>query len=347
MTKFPDLESYIEYIAGYIDINGKKVGGFFIYPTPVINLARYDTKVVENLATQTLNEQMAYSDKQADLAGKIVQKYTRQLAKLGVEVPAEVPTCRLGIRAVDRSRRLYIENDELCMRFPFDPNLIDSLREQRKEATGTMVFDRDARVWRLGMTEQNLCWAVFFAEQTGFEQTPEVQELYQKVLEIEKSGFAIRLQATDTGFEIVNASEHLVNYINDHVGGFGSDNLLALVDNAGSLGYAVDPALMEVVAALHGDKVAVMASGRVVPLEKDQGYTLDDIVAYANLVDRMPAYMYDTQTLPAQRREDLVYLKRSVNIDNPPKLLITTTSMMIGSRKTHWFNTAEKVIILT
>ena len=347
MTKFPDLESYVEYIAGYIDINGKKVGGFFIYPTPVISLARYDTNVVENLATQTLNEQVAYSDKQAGLAAKIVQKYTRQLAKLGVEVPAELPPYRLGIRAVDRSKRLYIENDQLCMRFPFDPKLIESLREQRKEATGTMLFDREARVWRLGMTEQNLCWAVFFAEQAGFEQTPEVQELYQKVLEVERSDFAIRLQATDTGFEITNASEYLVNYINEHLGGFGADNLLALVDNAGSLGYSVDPALMEVIATMHGDKVALMASSRVVPLEKSDGYTLDDIVAYANLTDRMPAYVYDTQTLPGQRREDLVYLKRSVNIDNPPKLLITTTSMMIGSRKTHWFNTAEKVIVLT
>lgn len=347
MTKFPDLESYVEFIAGWIDINGKRTSGFFISPTPAISLARYDTGVVENLAAQTLNDGRAYTDRQATLARVLVTKYTRQLAKLGVEVPAELPPYRLGIRQMDRSKTVTIEGDKICMRFPFDPKLIDSIREQRKEATGSFEFDREARVWRLGMTEQNLVWATFFAEQAGFEQSAEVRELYQKLQAVEAEPYAIRLQATDSGFEVVNASEHLINYVNDHLGGFGADNLLALVDNAGSLGYQIDPALMEVIATLHGDKVAMMASTRVVSVEKSDGYTLDDIVEYANLVNRMPAYVYDTQTLPSQRREDLVYLKRSVNIDTPPKLLITTTSMMIGSRKTHWFNTAEKVIILT
>lgn len=347
MIKFDSVEAYIEFIAGYIDINGKKLGGFFMQPTPTVSLARYDTNVVESLANQTLNEQVAYSDKQAKLASVLVQKYTRQLAKLGVEVPNELPPYRLGIRAVDRSKRLYIEDGQLCMRFPFDPKMIESLREQRKESTGSMAFDREAKVWRLGMTEQNLCWAVYFAEQSDFDQSPEVCELYRKVLEVEKTQYAIRLQATESGFEITNASECLVNYITDHLGGFGIDNLLALVDNAGSLGYTVDPALTEVIATLYGDKVAQMASGRVITLNQEDGITLDDIVEYATLANRMPAYIYDTQTLPGQRRDDLIYLKRSVNIDMPPKLLIATTTMMIGSRKTHWFNTAEKVIIHT
>lgn len=347
MKTFPDLESYIEFIAGWIDINGKRTGGFFLYPTPVISLARYDTSAVENLAAQTLNDARAYTDRQAGLASVMVKKYTRQLAKLGVEVPDELPDCRLGIRNMDRTKSVYIEGDKICMRFPFDAKLIDAIREQRKDATGSMEFDREARVWRLGMTEQNLCWAVFFAGQSGFEQSDEIQDLYQKVQAVESTPYAIRLQATDTGFEVANASEYLINYVTEHLGGFGPDNLLTLVDNAGSLGYMVDPALMEVVATLHGDNVAQMAAGRVIPLEKADGYTIDDIVEYAKLTDRMPAYVYDTQTLPSHRREDLVYLKRSVNIDNPPKLLITTTSMMIGSRKTHWFNTAEKVIILT
>ena len=347
MTKFPNIESYIEFIAGWIDVNSKRTTGYFISPTPAVSLARYDTGVVENLASQTLNDQRAYTDRQASLATVIVKKYTRQLAKLGVEVPVELPGYRLGIRQMDRSKTVTIENDKICMRFPFDPKLIESIREQRKEATGSFEFDREDRVWRLGMTEQNLCWATFFAEQSGFEQSTEVRELYAKIQEAEATPYSIRLQATDTGFEIANASEYLVNYINEHLGGFGVDNLLTLVDNAGSLGYVVDPALVEVVATLHGDTVARLSSGRVVPVEKSDGYTLDDIVEYATLVDRMPAYVYDTQTLPSQRREDLVYLKRSVNIDKAPKLLITTTTMMIGSRKTHWFNTAEKVIILT
>lgn len=347
MTKFPDLESYVEFIAGYIDIHGRRNGGFFLTPTPAISLARYDTNVVESLATQTLQDNRAYTDKQANLVTTLVRKYTRQLSKLGIEVPETLPPYRLGIREMDRSKSVTIEGDKICMRFPFDPKLIESIREQRKEATGSFEFDREARVWRLGMTEQNLCWAVFFAEQAGFDQSDQVRELYEKVQEVESQDYTIRLQATDSGFEIANASDQLISYINENLGGFGADNLFALVDNAGSLGYSVDPALTEVIAAMHGDKMTLMASGRIVPLEAADGYTLDDIVEYAKLAGRMPAYVYDTQTLPSHRREDLIYLKRSVNIDTPPKLLITTTTMMIGSRKNHWFNTAEKVIILT
>lgn len=347
MQTFPDLESYIEFIGGWIDVTGRRTSGFFISPTPAVSLARYDTSVVENLSAQTLNDTRAYTDKQTQLATTLVRKYTRQLSKLGVHVPDTLPPCRLGVRLVDRSKSVYIHDGKLCMRFPYDPKLIESIREQRKEATGSFEFDRESRVWNLGLTEQNLTWAVYFAEQSGFEQSEEVRDLYRLIQETEAQGFGLRLQATDSGFEIINASSYLVNHITENLGGFGPDNLLALVDNAGSLGYSVDPALAEVIAELYGDKVATMASGRVIPLDKSNGFTLDDIAEYANVTDRGPAYIYDTQALPSHRREDMIYLKRSVNIEMPPKLLVTTTAMMIGTRKSHWFNTAEKVIILT
>ena len=72
---------------------------------------------------------------------------------------------------------------------------------------------------------------------------------------------------------------------------------------------------------------------------------MDQIVEYAKLVNRLPVYVYETG-IPKADTQDIVYLSRSNALDIKPKLLVSLSSLMIGSKKESWRNSAEKIIVI-
>ena len=90
---YPHIEDYLEYLGGY------EVGLAVWQPHSVnrISLARYDIAIVNSMASTTVFG-TALTDKQAELAVKLVLKYRRQFAKLNIDVaPVETPTFRLPL----------------------------------------------------------------------------------------------------------------------------------------------------------------------------------------------------------------------------------------------------------
>jgi len=96
-------EDIIEFIAGYREISGKLLQPWERIPSP-LSLARYDVQILDSLALQTVDNSRAYTQKQSELALKIIHKYRKQLNKLGhYDRP---------IHCADQKREvLYIKND--------------------------------------------------------------------------------------------------------------------------------------------------------------------------------------------------------------------------------------------
>ena len=342
---FTFVEDYIEFIGGHRDHSGKLLGLFNTVPTP-LSLARYDVSIIESLSAQTAELSKAYTDKQAELAVKLVDKYRRQLANLKtpVIVPEVLDQFRLGIRVVDRTKSIYVEDNQFIARFPYDTKLIDLLRAQTKNGQGAMKFDQKAKVWRLGMTEHMLNWLMAIGPNNGFTISDQVTDLYNAMLAVEQTPYAIELIKGDKEFTISNAPQSLVDYINEHMGGFGHDNELALYDNAEVLGYKVDPWAVSALFDKHGFNTTSMIAFRTHSFKKGS-CTLDEVVEYAKLVNRLPVYVY-TNTLPLKDTDEVKYLNRNATADIAPKVLVTLSAMMIGNKKQAWLNNAEKVFFL-
>jgi hypothetical protein len=372
--KYDHVEDYIEIIAGARKPSGERTNIFNFTPSP-INLARYDVNMLESLSHQSTNS-VGYTDRQAPLALAIALKYERQLNKLGVDVePLKVtPKYRLPLRNIDRSTKLWIEDDKIYLRFPYSTALIESIRSAAKEIDGSLRFNKDRKVWVAGLTESALNWLHTFAVAHEFAIDPAVTDLIAKILEVEQTPFAIELQADSmaTTLNITNAESSLIDYVNEHLGGFSSDNLLTLVDNSPLLGYTVNSVIEDVVIGAYGPRFWSLCANRELKAESHNAEALfKDIMQYAEATNRFPVYVYepdksDNLLLLAKQYGPVTELDRLRNyiptaemdrivyVTNVPKnyvgrlpLMISSAGMLFGGDRAVWVQNSEKIVYFT
>ena len=360
MLTYPHVEDYLEYLAGY------EVGvTALIMPNIAkISLARYDIQIVNSMANATTFG-TALTDRQAELAVKLILKYRRQFAKLGVDIsPVENPVFRVAPRKMDRTKSIWIADDRIQVKFPYDNVLIKDLQTFRETSQGRAYYDRDSKVWYLALTEYNVNWIVTWGDTNGFEVDNRVREIFYQILECEQQSFEIKLVQQGSGYTITNAADSLVEYIDAHAGGFGLDNLVKLIDHAGLCGYAIDDSVKVSSLALRyiGGKHTI----HVEPSEDN----LNMIFDYAEITNRYPVCIYNPTLLDMDlsrfEERDIVRFDRNgktptseydpygvkviyaqkipASWDFPVPLMVTTFEMMYGGKRMSWTNRAEKII---
>jgi len=349
MAAFQYIEDYLEFIGGYRDINNRKLSLFQTVPSP-LSLARYDVNIVHSLASQTSEKNTAYTDRQAELAKKIVNKYRRQLSQLPVPVtiPENFDKFRMSIRTIDRTKRAYIANNKLILKFPYDAELITAVKTQARQGDAEGNFIVEEKIWQFGLTECAINWICAISEKYNIEVDRSVTDLYIKILDCEQQPYAIELVDSGKGYEIQNGDLNLKQYIENHLGGFGYDNLLRLVDNSEPLGYTVSPTVM---AKFRNDyqgqlKPTAMTcvENRHVVFKKDQAININEIVDYAKATDRLPIYVY-AMGLPKESTDEVKYLKHQ-SVSTVIRCLISESNIMVGTRKQSWLNQAEKIFFI-
>ena len=337
------VEDLIEFIGGYRSSDNIRYGIFDTRPAP-ISLARYDVNIVDSFSQQSQGA-ISYTDKQAELAVKIVSKYTKQLAKLGVTVPADLSNFKLGIRQIDRTQSLHIENSKLIFRFPYNTTIINQVKEYTKQAQGKVEFNREEKYWELALTEPNLNWAYTVAELNKFEISLEVKNLFDLIIKAGSETYEIKLITSGDQYIITNAATSLIEYIESNLGGFSKDNLLQLIDAAPVLGYTVDPELLNEFNDTLTDDQLKLISSRGVKL-KQANVSMETIIDYARLTNRLPIYVYDTNLKHQSNSTDIIYIQRNTVLNDYVKLLVTTAQLLIGPKKQAWLVKAEKVVYL-
>jgi hypothetical protein len=361
MKTYTYVEDYLELLAGY-DVNNSYSG--LIFPSNKrISLARYDVSIVDSMATHTAFGG-ALTDRQAELCVKIILKYRRRFAKIGIDVtPVETPVFKLPPRKLDRSRRIWLDDQRIGLRFLYDRELIDSVQAYKKTSQGSATWDNDEKVWWLGLTEANVNWVVAWSISYNFEIDPLVRNLFDKILACEQTTYEIKLVKTDSGYAITNAAPSLIEYIETKLGGFGLENGIKLVDYSGVLGYTygddiIRPALLDL---FRGQRNA-----HVCP--SDSNWNL--IFAYAELTNRYPVCIYDPGLkgvdLSQFDEQDVVRFNISgktktcdynINLvkviyankipatwDHDIPLLVSTQELMYGGKRMEWLQRAEKII---
>ena len=374
MQKFTYVEEYIEALAGY-DLLSKMVS-MSLFPSTnnsrAYRLAHYDVGIVNNLANSTVWHNSALTDRQGELAVKLVLKYKKQFANNGIDVePVLNPVWRRPLRQVDRTHRIWIEDDTIKIRFPYNQALIDSFKELRKGNQGSARFNREHKIWCCGITEYNVNFISAWAP-TEFEIDPEVTALFDKILDCESRPYEIKLIKTNTGYTVANAADSLLEYISAHIG----NDVVKLIDHAGILGYTVDTEIMAEASARFGPTLEKLGLDHTIYLDTTPIIrSMNEVFEYAKITNRYPICIYDPGAVDkilvdraGLDAEDivifdhngktktkhynphtvkLVYLKKMPPTWGfPVPLLVSTHQILHGGRKLDWINRAEKIVYL-
>jgi hypothetical protein len=184
---FPDIETYIEFIAGLKDKTGKPTGKY--WPEPVVQLANYDVSFITSVSEQISNK-VALSDRQAALAYKIIEKYERQMLKHGVEQPGHRHH-RLGIRQLDRSSKAYVNaHGKVCLKFPYNEQIINAVKIFSKDSQGAVQWEMENKEWQFTMTEYNVSWVHAFASSHNMAIDASVAEMFELITEVENHEYS-------------------------------------------------------------------------------------------------------------------------------------------------------------
>ena len=370
---FPHVEDYIEIISGYRDPARSSPYGLFHSSTSPLSLARYDVNVVESFGQQAVNS-TAFTDRQAKLAIDLILKYERQLAKIGVDITPikDNPTFRLNLRTIDRSSRAWVDGETIYVRFPFNEKTIESVRATAKQSQGGIRWDHDAKVWKADLTEYNVSWMHAFALVNKFEIDVTLQTLMDKITEVETTPYAIELCAGKDKLSITNAEDTLTEYIEEHLGGFSTDNLLTLVDNSPILGYTAEKVIEEVVIEAYGHRFWSLCANRELKVDVNSNFhdNVVELIRYAETTNRWPIYLYEPDMsdrlamlfIRHFTKDQVVNLdKQQVNANtrlahcrvipkdpvNRIPLLVSSAGMIFGGDRQIWLDSAEKVVYFT
>lgn len=356
----PDIESYIEFIAGYRDSTGKQINWWV--NEPVIQLASYDIGFVTSVAESTISHSVAMSHRQAQLAEKLIGTYAKQLKKLSIDQP-DHKHYRLGHREVVHVNSLSLSGDMLFFRFTFNNKMISDIKAFAKESQGRVYWDKDEKAWVFAATEYNVSWAVAYAQSCRIPVAPEAQELFDLIVETEQNPELIELQLIDGKLVIQNAPDSLLEYVTENI---GFDDIYALVDNAGVLAYSVSPEILEIIENLHGKAFTKLCSQRHIDIQEG----IEDIIKWAKEVNRLPICVYNpnilnlnldtfqqyfeegdiqlidlkNHTITVDPTKKLVYTNKIIPWEGRMPLLITYANLMQGATKRSFVNKAEKIV---
>lgn len=366
MLSYQYVEDYLEYLAGY----NPNSQAMWMAPNRNISLARYDIQIVDSMANNTLVGS-ALTDRQGELAVKLILKYRRQFTNNGIDItPVENPQFRVPVRKIDRSRLIWIEDDVIKLKFPYNQDYIQQIREFKDASQGFARWDNDKKLWVMAITEYNVNWLVSWAQSNQFEVSADLLALMNQIFAAEQQPYEIKLVKTADGYTVTNAAKSLLEYIKRY-----DNDLIKLVDASGVLGYTVDADILEQCSNDYGPALEYIGTRHIVHLSpvSDTGYW-DWVLDYAELTQRYPICVYDPGIateldLSRFNQDDIVHFdyngKTKTSDYNPydvkvvyarriPKcwnfpvpLLVSTAEMMFGGKRLEWLNKAEKIVYLT
>lgn len=372
MRKFPHVEDYLEIINGDKDPATNQYYGIFGRIDPVISLARYDVRVINSMATG-VRSGIALTDRQAELACKLILKYQRQLANLGIDVgPVESPQYRMQLRSIDRRRLMWIEQDHIVLQFSFEPKIVDLVRDLCKESKGSWRFENDnKKQWHIALTEPNFITVLQLARENNFEIDARTLEIEQKIQQVQPYG--IELDMVDEKLSLVNAPDSLLEFVQEKAGDITIDNLIKIVDLAAICYFAISPTVEDLfISRYKSTRLYNLLRHNHTRYNPDiEKEVLDQLFVYAEVSNRFPIHVYepdlsnrlrDKFVLSYFNEEDVLFAPRNNElIDITGKkvvyftkyrshwpqdipLLVTSAGMMHGAEKTLLLQRAEKVV---
>lgn len=160
------VEDYLEFLYGTMDKDGVPTQNYSYVSVnqQKIKLATYDKSPVASMGSYCQKARLekaesCLTDRQVDLAKKIILKYRRQFLSHGISLPDDnALELRHPTRSIDRSKYLEqnVETKTFTLKFPYDPKKISYLHDYQNKSAGNFAWNNTARKWEADLTEGNL-----------------------------------------------------------------------------------------------------------------------------------------------------------------------------------------------
>jgi hypothetical protein len=286
------LETVEDYIAELFE--GSNIGFIRANRDDIqYRLASYDNRIIQSIYNQVTFQNIALTNKQAELCVKLIEKYTRQFRRAGIDNFKQLDSAtrcfRFPIREIDRTCSIVLEDNKIVAKFPYDIKIISSIKRSGEKIAGSADWDKNKKIWVFDLTEPYVTFVVNLGREYDFEIDSKLLEIYDRITNENWDQFRIKLIERNGKYTIQNASDSLKEYINANVG----NDIIKLVDYSGICGYEVDNNVEVQIKQAHSEGVAKCLLNRHAYLDPAQ-YTFWEIFDYADLVGRFPITIYDT-----------------------------------------------------
>jgi len=362
---------------GDIDLSGQSILFLKKSFTPRLSFSTNDATFIASVASQVDDVSGFYStkgiglsEKQAAVALILISKYAAQLEKNGVEQPNH-RNFKYPPRKINHERSLRVDDGAMQLRFPFNSDLIQTIREFAKSAQGEVVWNHEEKYWKFGLTEYNVSWAVAFAQSHSIDISDDVIELFNQILEVEKTPYGFELKLDDSGKVIItNAPESMTEYLAAHE--VDQNDVVKMADYAGELAYELSDDVREALTSAYGKAFVSLCELRKFDKEQPGNTTfidLDSIISWAIEVGRLPIVIYNPNLsrhdVTAQNKyftpdeiqiiksggksldktAKLVYTTKSLEVaENEISVLISYANLLHGTNKRKMLDAARKIV---
>jgi hypothetical protein len=147
----------------------------------------WDQKIIFSFAEQ-INLNNGFTEKQRSLATSILKKYSTKLSAdmhQNIVGFVENPSFRLPVRTVNSNKQISIITDEkwiktLKVEFPYNENYV-SIIKSNKYSAGNNIWDREAKSWKLPLTESNIHFLYENFKSEGFTFDEEFMSYIEEI----------------------------------------------------------------------------------------------------------------------------------------------------------------------
>lgn len=256
-------------------------------------LATYDVRILQSIYNQVTFQNVALSDKQAELCIKLIEKYTRQFRKSGIDnypiLDSSTRKFRFPVRIIDRTASLTIKDNLIEAKFPYNIKIIQSIRRAGEKLAGSATWDPNKKIWQFDLTEPFVMFSVDLCREYNFEIDPKLTKLYDEIKSSAWDKHDIKLIENNGKYIIQNAPQTLKEYVDKNIGG----DVIKLVDYSGICAYKVDNNVEVQIKQAHNETISRCLLDRHIWLDPKQ-HSFASIIEYAELTNRFPITIYDT-----------------------------------------------------
>jgi hypothetical protein len=179
-----------------------------------IRTSQYDTQIATSLGSQAVMSGRALTEKQGQLAIRLLDKYKQQFLSAGFKDILEdikSPNFKKPFRIVENKKTVFIEDNKISIKFPFDQTLVTALREISNLSTFCKPsFDGEAKLWRMELNEDSLSFVENNLIPKEFEISSEIMNLIEQIQVVRENmeDFVPILVKNHEKYEIKNSIVH-------------------------------------------------------------------------------------------------------------------------------------------
>lgn len=207
--------------------------GPYLFKNAGLVTDRHDLEVLTSMGDQLLYNNNQLTEKQGQLALKLLNKYRIELRPYvsTLDVDLDNPKWKSPFRVLPKHKKISIaEHNQparfyngqcILIEFPYDDNIVNTFRNYNSEIHELHKghWDAGLKQWVFGFTEKNIEWLGDMLLTRDFHADDKFLSLYQEIKNVipNMESYIPMITATDMGYALVNAHRTIPNIETDNL----------------------------------------------------------------------------------------------------------------------------------